>query len=539
MTHRGAHRSVLAALLILGFEAPMAFAPAGAAALVPQETKAIVGVTIIDGHGGPALRDGTILVRGERIAQVGPRSSVRVPRGAQVVDGSGKYATPGFVDTNVHMSLAFGRRWNETNAKYWSSNADLVLQGVQLHLKYGVTTVRDSYGALLPMIQVRDAIERGELVGPRMYVAGNIVGWGGPYSQTFSGIRESELTLFEEQINDSVALGSGEPWIHMTPAELRVAVNEYLDLGPDFIKYGGTSHQSYPSAIGFSPEAQRVLVEEVHKRGLVAEIHSTTLEGLRLSILAGVDLVQHPEAVGHRTITDELVDLMVERGVVCSVISNAYSGEAWQHRVSERGKARAALAEAENGIQRRAPRTTAEIRRITQETGLRQPGSILEGGLEARRESAIKLIAGGCTTTVGTDNLLFGYRGVAPEFLREEHEIAEHQKPGIGTILGIEGLVELGMSPMQALVAATKNGAIASKALDEYGTLEAGKLADILLLEADPLADISNIRRLAMVMKEGEIIDVRSLPTNPVTGDWEGVAANEGSRSGRPPPRRR
>ena len=284
----------------------------------PDAVAAIVGATVIDGNGGPPLPDATIVIRGKRIAEIGPQSSVQVPRGAQVIDGTGKYVTPGFVDTNVHLNLAFG--WNETNARYWDRNADLTLQAAQLHLKHGITTIRDSYGALLPGIQVRDAIARGEVVGPRMYVAGNIVGWGGPYSVTFSGLRESELTLFEEQINDSIALGSGEELMHMTPEELRIAINAYVDLGPDFIKYGGTSHFNYPTLIGFSPRAQRVIVEETQQRGLVAETHSTTLEGLRLSILAGLDLIQHPENVAMREISDELVELIVERGVICSLL---------------------------------------------------------------------------------------------------------------------------------------------------------------------------------------------------------------------------
>lgn len=510
---------------------PLAVSAGAREARAQQTTTAIVGATVIDGTGGPPVEDGVILVRGERIAAVGPRGSVRVPNGALVMDARGKYATPGFADTNVHMSLAFGRRWTETNARYWDRNEDLVLQGVQLHLKHGVTTVRDSYGALLPMVRVRDAIERGEVVGPRMYVAGNIVGWGGPFSMTFSSIRESELTLFEEQINDSIALGTGEELMHMTPAELRGAINAYLDLGPDFIKYGGTTHQIYPALIGFSPEAQRVIVEETHRRGLVAETHSTTLEGLYLSIQAGVDLIQHPEVVGNREITDELVRMIVDRGIVCSIIANAYSGEAWEWHVKVREGAREAFEQNEPAAERSAPLTTAEIRRRIRETGLRHPGSILEGGLESRRRSAEKLIDAGCITTVGSDNLLFGYRGVAPEYLREEHPIAEHQKPGIGTIIGIEGLVELGMTPMEAIVAATKNGAIASKALDEYGTLEAGKLADVLLLAANPLEDISNIRQLEMVMKEGQIVDLQSLPTNPVTGEWgEGTAVSANGR---------
>ena len=122
--------------------------------------------------------------------------------------------------------------------------------------------------------------------------------------------------------------------------------------------------------------------------------------------------------------------------------------------------------------------------------------------------------------SVGPDNVLFGTGGVAPEFMRERSPVAEHLEPGIGTIISIEGLVELGMTPSEAIVAATKHGAMACKALDDFGTLEVGKLADILIFAADPLADISNIRKLEVVMKEGQTIDIGSLPTNPVTGSW-------------------
>ncbi|MDX1390471.1 MAG: amidohydrolase family protein, partial [Acidobacteriota bacterium] len=99
------------------------------------------------------------------------------------------------------------------------------------------------------------------------------------------------------------------------------------------------------------------------------------------------------------------------------------------------------------------------------------------------------------------------------------------QEPGVGTLLAIEGLVELGMTPSDAIVAATRNGAIAAGALDEFGTIEAGKQADLLLLDGDPLADISNIRRQSLVMARGDVIDVSMLPTEPVmfrrsVGEW-------------------
>ncbi len=505
--------------------------PASVTAQQDSPPLAIVGATIIDGNGGAPINDGTLVIEGDRILAVGPAASVAVPAGAEVIDGTGKFVTPGFVDTNVHMSLAFGRGARvEEHAAYWPHHERIILQGLQLHLKHGVTTVRDSYGVLRPMQRVKKKIDAGEEIGPRTYLAGNIVGWGGPASETFAGLPESEISFFAEQMNDEVTLGSGEEMIHMTPDELRVAINAYLDHGPDFIKYGATHHFNYPAPIAFSPRAQRVIVEETHRRGLVAETHATSLEGLRLSVLAGIDLIQHPDNVGNRTITDELVDLIVERDIVCSMLINQFTGPSWQFHLRNMERAREDLAEAEAGDrQRRIPPTTAEIRRRVQDTGLPQPGSVMEGRWTTKRTNAKKLIQAGCIVTVGTDNTLFGRGGVAADFLREEPENMEHQLPGLGTVFAIEGLVELGMTPSEAIVAATRNGAIASKALDEYGTLEAGKAADIVVLDADPLADISNIRRLSMVIKDGRVIDVDALPTNPIALDWA-AGTPQGSR---------
>jgi imidazolonepropionase-like amidohydrolase len=112
----------------------------------------------------------------------------------------------------------------------------------------------------------------------------------------------------------------------------------------------------------------------------------------------------------------------------------------------------------------------------------------------------------GVRITPGTDS----YWGAAPDLAREPKP--ENQDHGMGTILAIEGLVELGMTPAQAIVAATKNGAIACRKLDRFVTLEVGKLADLVVLEADSLADIRNIRKVQSVMKEGKLIDTARLP---------------------------
>lgn len=502
-------RHPLTLALALGAAGSMLAAPLLAQRSATQGTgavTAIVGATVIDGNGGAPLQNATVVVTGSRITAVGPKASVTVPAGATVIDGAGKFVTPGFVDTNVHLSLYGGGNGGandryETAIKYWDRAPELTLEQAQMHLKHGVTTVRDSYGALLPLIDTRDRIKRGEAVGPRMLVAGNIVGWGGPFSVSFSVIKEQGLTLFQEQFNDFITQGSGEELMDLTPDELRAAINKYLDKGPDFLKYGGSSHWNFPTFIGFSPEAQKAIVEEVHKRNLVAEIHSTNIESLRLSLEAGVDLVQHPEVIGDREMPDALVQLFVKNKVIGSMLVNTITGSAWTRAEKQRNEALKKRADQEKEGGAKAARTDAERRARTGEEQLQT---------QTRRLNAIKLIKAGATITLGTDN----YAGAAPEFRRTPKP--ESQEPGLGTIIAIEGLVELGMTPAQAIVSATKNGALACKALNDFGTIETGKIADLLVLDADPLADIKNIRKLKTIMREGKIVDASTLPTGPL-----------------------
>lgn len=462
-----------------------------------QPLTAIVGGTVIDGTGGAPVRDAVVLVRDGRIEAIGPRASTPVPSGADIIDAKGRWVVPGFIDTNVHLSLYGGvNERYETLVRYADRQPDIVLEAAQLQLAHGVTTVRDSYGLLEPLVAVRDQIAAGSRVGARILAAGNIIGWGGPYSVSFSLIPERGLTLFQEQMNDAVAQGVGEDLVQMPVDELRRAIRAYLDKGPDFLKYGGTSHFARPSFIGFSLEAQRAIVEEAHARGKVAETHATTPEGLRLSIEAGIDLIQHPEILSDRELPDALVKTIVDRGVICSMLVSSMTGEAWTKHLKDKEEAERKQAAAREKSGGRAL-TTAEERQRDAELGV---------PLEMRRANARKLIQAGAIVTVGTDS----YWAAAPELSRTPKP--ENQDHGIGTIIAIEGLVELGMTPMQALVAATANGARASRLSDAIGTLAPGRRADLLVLGGDPLADIHNIRKLVTVMKDGRVIDRDRLP---------------------------
>jgi len=510
---RSVLRLLTSGLLIVAFAAP------AHAAIVADSVTAIVGATVIDGNGGPPLRDAVVLITGHRITAVGSKADVKIPKGAKVITATGQFLVPGFIDTNVHMSL-YARL--ESLARYEDRFTDIAVEGAQLQLKFGVTTVRDSYGMLKPLLEARERINRGDVPGSRLFVAGNIVGWGGPFSLTFTGTPPVNLSLFQEQMNDAVAAGAGEELMGMTPDQLRVAIDKYLDKGVDFVKYGGTSHAFYPAMLGFSEEAQKALVEEVHKRGKVAETHATSPEGLRLAIEAGVDLVQHPEMTD-APIPPDIISMMVKRGVVCSMLANNITGKPWTD-LMKRLKTRTDSIKAADST-RTAAKEHPDTLRSSVDSAIamltRERPERARTGAEVSRDSTIErtiikrhnaeaLIKGGCIVSSSTDN----YRGEAPEFERAPK--AEYNFPGIGTLLSIEGLVELGMTPSQAIVAATKNGAIAVKMSDQLGTIEPGRFADLLLLTADPLADIRNIRKQVMVMKEGSIIDVRRLPLKPV-----------------------
>jgi imidazolonepropionase-like amidohydrolase len=508
-------RTTVPAGVILAAVAFAAVRP-GAQAPPAGERVAIVGGTVIDGNGGTPIADAVIVVDGARISAVGPRSAVAIPAGAREIDARGRWIVPGLIDTNVHLSLYGGQNDRyETMAKYQPRQDDIVLEAAQIDLSYGVTTVRDSYGALVPLTKVRDRIARGEQVGARILAAGNILGWSGPYSFSFSRVM-GQLTLFQEQMNDFIAQGGGEELMAMEPEELRRAIGAYLDKRPDFLKFGGTSHFSEPTFIGFSAEAQKVIVEEAHKRNRAAETHSTSVEGLRVSIAAGIDGIQHPELLDGRAMPADLVKTIVDRGLNCSMLASTIAGPAWKRHLKtkeevERKKLEGkAESEKAGTVAAAREKTTAERRKEATEIG---------ADLEMRRANAQQLIRAGCRVTPGTDS----YWAAAPEFTRTPKPT--DQDHGIGTIIAIEGLVELGMTPSQAIVAATRNGAMAARGLKDFGTLEPGKFADLVVLAGDPLADISNLRRVALVMKEGRSIDRARLPQSRVLSVAPAAAA--------------
>ena len=351
---------------------------AAAAATAPPLS--ITNVTVIDGTGAAPQAHMTVRIEGGRIVDIAP-ASTRATRGNSQIDGSGRFLVPGFFDNNAHLTVYGQPARRDTSAKYGDRNEELALEFAQRTLKAGVTTLVDSYGVLPPSILVRDRINRGEAVGSRLLLAGNILGWGGPFSITFSLTKDADLSLFEEKWNDLLAQGAGEDLADMTPDELRTAMNTYLDKGVDVIKYGGTSHFMRPSLIGFSPRQQAVIVEEAHKRGKPVQTHATSSEGLRLSVEAGLDLIQHPEMMS-RDLPDDLIQLIVSKGVYCGMRANLITGEARARHLSERAEAEAKIAKMPPAATDRGALATAGHAAGNSGYSAPQRGSIDFGGLQ-------------------------------------------------------------------------------------------------------------------------------------------------------------
>ena len=133
---------------------------------------ALVGATVVTATGEAPTSDSVILISEGRIQQIGTRRGVRIPGAYETVDLEGKWITPGLIDSNVHLILM---TVPEFYVKYEDRLTDIAIQSAQVGLKYGLTTMPDTWGPLMPLLEARDRINRGEFVGSRVLVAGNIV----------------------------------------------------------------------------------------------------------------------------------------------------------------------------------------------------------------------------------------------------------------------------------------------------------------------------------------------------------------------------
>jgi imidazolonepropionase-like amidohydrolase len=456
----------------------------GVCSLVESHVTVITGATIIDGSGRKPITDGVIVLNDERIASIGPRDKVRVPQEALVIDAKGKYAIPGLMDANVHLVYGFS---TEYFLRFEAQFEDIIREGTQVALKSGVTTVFDTWGPLEPLKHVRREINDGAVEGSRLFVGGNIVGLGGPFSPDFYANSQSVSQETVHRIDEMYEQGAGHELVYMSPEQVGAAIEEYLDKGMDFFKFAISGHADRELGfILFSPAVQHVMVQEARRRGLVVETHTTSIESLRMAVSEHVDLMQHCNVTVREPIPDDLIRQIAFSRTPCAM--QFYPLRYLHHALGSNF-----------GV---------------------DPRKIGDEGQRSQSLDMVnqrKLVAAGATILMMTDG------GVAYADDPLLHDVfLQHAYPeisedivgffGRGHAAWARGAWEAGMSPMAVLQSMTRNVASAYKKISELGTLEAGKYGDVVILDKDPLSDPTSYASISIVIKAGKVIDLKALP---------------------------
>jgi imidazolonepropionase-like amidohydrolase len=418
---------------------------------------ALVGGTIIDGEGGAPLKDGIVLIAGRQIAQVGSKEAITVPETARVVDARGKFILPGLIDIHVHYQGWMG----------------------ELFLAHGVTTVKDMGNDIEWISVVSAEVERGNVRGPRIFYVGNGLDAPPPFREHHVGL-------------DS-------------PGHAKQAVKLLHERGAAAIK----------AREKITPELLRALTEQAHELGIPVTGHLGHANA-REAALAGIDGLEHATGVVEATTAhrkppepglsdvqqfiaelkafslidleqaERLIELLVARNVaLIPTMSN------WWRMASARRDDFA--------------REDAEYAKLPE--------------LAYLPEFIRQFIATSFIFIVkDADDLAqikTGYEKLQ-HILRQHYALGGKVLAGSDTIYAIPGLsmqrellvlVDAGFTPMQAIQMATRDNAQFLGKGAELGTIAPGKLADILVVAADPLAEISHIQRVEMVIKDGQVVD--------------------------------
>ena len=441
-----------------------------------SQSVAVTGATVIDGTGRAPIADAVVLIRDGRIAALGPAREVTIPEGATRIDARGKYVIPGLMDANLHLYLNGDL---ETLIKYEDRYHEIAIEGAQIALRTGMTTVFDTWGPRAALVKARDMIASGQAQGSRIYLAGNIIGFTGPLAPDFRAASAAHVSkAFAKRTNATWEQGTGRELLWMTPDTLREAIRKYIALGVDFLKYGASGHVDM-NLIAFSERAQKVIVDEGHRAGKTVQAHVTSPESIDMAIEAGVDILTHGDISGPvYPIPPETIRKMKDKGVAVSVLA-----------ISKRQL---------EALQKHSP------------NGVLTPYmKIAAINIRNMAKAGVSLLV---STDAGVQN---------PILLSESTTLASDTidarvKLGEGHFNALVGLEEAGMAPMEILKSATSNVARAYKVDRDIGTLEAGKIADLVVLDANPLESARNYRRINSVIKDGKVVDIARLPLAPI-----------------------
>jgi imidazolonepropionase-like amidohydrolase len=397
----------------------------------------IRGATLIDGSGGSPLPNAVIVIRGNKIVDVGPANQVRIP--AQVertIDAKGLYMVPGLVDLHMH----FRQQRGDDFAMFRDSDAAAAIRGIEklgLYLDGGITAVRDLGGANDVAQKIQEAVARHIFPGPRVFWAGRLISSRGGHGDEITETASGHPKPLETSASQRVATG---PW------DWRLAVREEIRRGVDVIKLTAP----------YDKEEVAAAVDEAHMLGLPVTVDAFG-DYVTWASQAGIDTIEHPLSISADTIK-----VMAEKKTALVPTLTAFYNPLTYGYPSA-------------GIPPGGFFFTMS----------RRFSMTHEGNIETVRRAR----AAGIKIGVGTDI----------PFENERRYPGDH-------CVELKFLRDAGLSNKEILEAATRVGGEILAIPDKLGTLQKGKLADVLVVAGDPLQDIENLHKMRLVVADGRVV---------------------------------
>ena len=416
----------------------------------------IDGAQVWDGTGRPPIQDAVLVIRGARIEAVGPRGSVSAPKDAATIPAKGKTIIPGLINTHGHVGMTKGLKSARENY-----TRDNVVSQLKQYARYGVTTIMSLGTDFEPMSEIRGAARPAEPVRATVFTAGRGFTGKNGYPAVLPG-------------------NAGVPREVDTIEEVQSQVQELARQKVDMVKIWVDDHWGHYSKI--RPELYRAIIAEAHKHNLRVMAHLFYLEDAKELVKAGLDGMAH--SVRDREVDGELIQalkarktfavptLVREESTFIYAEPPAFLDDPFFSRWADPLVVR----------QLKDPAYGARIK--SDPDFSRYPGQLKTG-----QKNLKKLWDAGVTIALGSDS------GPPARF----QGFFEHRE--------LELMVQAGLTPAQALLAATSNAAEALKISRDFGTLEKGKRADLILLDADPLQDIRNTRKIHKIWIGGREVD--------------------------------
>ena len=445
---------------------------------VGESIVAIVGATVVHPERPDAQAlapDSTIVIAGNRIAAVGPSASTRVPTNATVVDGRGKWVIPGLVDGHVHFFQS-GNLYTRPDAADLTAAvpyADEVSRNkarlpatFKVWIASGVTTVVDVGGPFWNF-DVRDAA-RTTAAAPRVAVAGPLI----------SMVADPKLDLGDP------------PIIKVTSAdEARALVARELVRKPDYIKVWFINQPG--DDLAAQEAIVRATADSAHAAGVPLAVHATELDVAKAALRAGADYLVH--SVEDAPIDDEFIALAKRKPVLYCPTLFVVSGyryalaNLWRPTAAEKRLADPQIVESMYDLQRMPVEAIpADVKRWRAAAVVPTVSPIALANLRRVRDAGIPVVMGTDAGNIGTVH--------GPSVFRE-----------------MTLMREAGLTPLEVLRAATVGGARAARMESAIGEIAAGRLADLVILDGDPTADVDNLSRIVRVVKDGRVYDPDAL----------------------------